>query len=395
MRFAGPNPFPQAVIDRDLISGIVRRYLEPTFQCEVQVIRSAAGHEHPIVVVPPHGAVPICSKAGGPEVNGKPRGIAQGVYYGRRTGPESAPLLTPSDWNPIIRRCVAHERTSILSAIDAAIRGPGGAAPITADALKAWHDAAHAVFLADVAARPEFSDLASAHWQLSYAIEQEGGQQLDPSQLVTILRQVNAEVNDFVRTGWSMFYVFDVPEIRPFFRTDPASGEGEGDFLECAIIRDTRANQSIRLPDMWRVAPNGKATLVRNYWEDLADTNHHFKLNPGTWFSPNMLVRSLAEFIRHARGLAERFDVPTTVSFRIEWHGLNGRRVHDPWGLWWNAWISRANERVSTGSWPVTMLSDAWPEIVAELAAPAMRLFTTDFVISPEWVRGQAPNWLR
>src|SRR5450755_143840 len=69
MEICPPNPFSKVTYDHDLIAGIVKKYLEPTFHCDVQIVRSTAGKDFPIVIVPPHGAVPICSNAGGPEVN--------------------------------------------------------------------------------------------------------------------------------------------------------------------------------------------------------------------------------------------------------------------------------------------------------------------------------------
>src|ERR1043166_516500 len=50
MNFDGPNPFPTVVYDRDLIAGIVKRYLEPPFQCDVHTITSTAGNDHPVVI---------------------------------------------------------------------------------------------------------------------------------------------------------------------------------------------------------------------------------------------------------------------------------------------------------------------------------------------------------
>jgi hypothetical protein len=383
------------LIGHDLIAGIVRKYLEPPFQCEVQIVRSSAGNEHPIVIVPPHGAVPICSKASGPVVDGKSRGISQGVYYGRKPGPESAPLASAAEWAPIIRRCVSHERAAIMAAIDAAIRGPGSAPPSVGDALKTWQDSAQAAFLQDIVERKQDANLAKWHWQLSYAVDRADAQKLDPNGLLDVLRQVNGEVRDLVRTGWSMFHIFDVEGARPFFQTDPASGLGDVDFLECSLMRDARTQPPlVKFPDMWRVSPDGRATLIRNYWEDDLGTNQHFGLAPGTWFSPNILVRSLAEFVRHARSLAERFNEPTTVSFRVEWHGLRGRVIRDPWNMWLDQWTARGDDRVATGSWPITMLKDAWPEIVADLAAPAIRAFTTEISLSAVWVRGQSAKWL-
>jgi Putative DNA-binding domain len=202
MQFVGPNPFPKVVYDRDLIAGVVKKYLEPPFQCDVQIVRSAAGNDHPIVIVPPHGAAPICAKASGPIVVGKTTGIMQGVYYVRKPGPESAPILTAAEWAPIIRRCAMHERTAILGAIDAAMRGANTAPSNTTDTLKTWHDAAHAVFLKDIAEQQAPAELAKWHCQFSYAIERGDGRQLDPKHLREILRQVNAEGRDLVRTGW-------------------------------------------------------------------------------------------------------------------------------------------------------------------------------------------------
>jgi predicted HTH transcriptional regulator len=40
-----PSPFAKT-IDRDIISSIVKKYLEPTFQCDVTFVRSSAGNEH-------------------------------------------------------------------------------------------------------------------------------------------------------------------------------------------------------------------------------------------------------------------------------------------------------------------------------------------------------------
>ncbi len=65
-----PNPNGPSSLDsfsRDEISSIVKRYLVPTFQCEVYHIESTATKiVHPVIWVPSHGAVPICTKADGP-----------------------------------------------------------------------------------------------------------------------------------------------------------------------------------------------------------------------------------------------------------------------------------------------------------------------------------------
>jgi hypothetical protein len=75
-RTANPSlQFPLKTFERDNISSIVQTYLTPTFQCEVYLVTSRTGITHPVVWVPSHGAIPVCSKADGPhDQNGRPQG---------------------------------------------------------------------------------------------------------------------------------------------------------------------------------------------------------------------------------------------------------------------------------------------------------------------------------
>jgi hypothetical protein len=114
-------------------ANVVKKYLEPPLQCDVFILESALGNEHPVIVVPPHGAAPVCAKASGPFVNGKTLGIVKGTHYIRKTGPESAPIENANEWSALIRRCVMHERTAILAAIDASLRGLPSAISQSAD----------------------------------------------------------------------------------------------------------------------------------------------------------------------------------------------------------------------------------------------------------------------
>jgi hypothetical protein len=392
MEFAGPNPFPKVVFDRDLVAGIVKRYLEPTFQCDVRIITSRTGNSHPVIIVPPHEATPICAKAGGPEINGKPKGIAQGMYYTRKAGPESSPILTVAEWAPIIRRCAMHERASILSAVDAALRGSNTVSSAVADVLKVWHDAARPIYEKDIADRGLPPFYSTSFYQMSYAIERANGQVLNLDGLIEILRQVNAEVRDLVATGWSMFYSFSQVGSAPLFQTDEKSGQGEIDFLECAHLRDF--DPTVLATDMWRVSADGKATIIRSYLEDNAAFVPQTSLAQGTWFSPQMMVSELAEFVRHARGLAERFNEATTVHFRCEWRGLEKRVLYDPLGHFLRRDRAKRDHRVSSGAWPITALANSLEEIVAELGQPVIRNFSNDFVITPQWVKGQRKRWL-
>jgi hypothetical protein len=138
--------FPLKTFERDSISSIVKRYLTPTFQCEVDFITSRAGTTHPVVWVPSHGAVPVCSKADGPpDAKGRPQGINIATYYIRAPGPQSVPITAPEQWEPLVRRCIVHERTTLVGMFDSLLRAPPPPSPT--DALKRWHERADARFI--------------------------------------------------------------------------------------------------------------------------------------------------------------------------------------------------------------------------------------------------------
>jgi hypothetical protein len=333
----------------------------------------------------------FCAKANGPLVGNKTAGIVQGAYYTRKPGPASEQIQSAAEWAPIIRRCVRHERAAILGALDAALRGTEPSPSSVYDALTKWHDAAHTAFLKDAAVQAVRPNLARWHWQVSYAIERGDGQLLDPQGIIEILRQVCSEVADTVRSDWKMIDPLGVPPLAPYFQVDAATGQGDMEFLELSTLR---SEQSDLLTDMWRVSPDGKVTVIREYWEDMFLVQNS---PAGTCISPEWMVKSLAEIVRHARALTERFDNPTTVLIRCEWHGLSDRRLHTPPYRGWlfRNFVSRSEDRASTGSYPVTMLTTGWPDIVAGLVAPLMRCFATDQMITADRIRNDSSTWLR
>lgn len=393
LTFAGPNPFSNVKYDRDTISSIVKKYLEPPFQCDMQMVRSSSGNDHPVIYVPPHGEAPICAIASGPHVNGKPKGIVQGAYYIRKVGPESAQISAAGEWGPLIRRCVTHDRASLLSSLDAAIRGIQTPNVTSAATMESWHAAAKAAFLA-LSKEKQRSDLINCHWQMTYAIEKsDATEEVSRDRLTSVLNEIHHEALDTVNTGWSMFYPFTRPGIQPIFVTDQATGYGDNDFLETALLKDSE--DRVTHPDFWRISADGKATIIRNYAEDGSDINQHFQLTPGTWFSPNILARSLAEFVRHARGMAQRFESATSITFLCEWVGLSKRKIYDPWSFWSYEYPARADQRRFSKSFPIPALTNDWHSMVSDLAAPALRVFSNDFNLSTGWIAKQAPTWRR
>ena len=318
------------IYSRDVFSGIVRRYLTPRFQCPVLHVAAGNGNEFPIVIVPGHGSVPIATKADGPKgKSGGPQGIRAGVHYIRKPGPESAPIIGAEEWAPLMRRCVLNDREGLLR--DFSILMHQREQPILDDGkrLAEWHQNGERWFLEllpdDIGTRWSTS-LADNRYQLSYLISTEEKEMLETGELARILEEINVDVRSTVWTGWSMFYPFTRPDIAPNVYPENLDGTG-GDVMECNLLVD--GNFDTSLPDYWRLAPDGRVTLVRAYREDRMRSARSLQHKSGKWLSPETVVRETTELVTHARLLARYFVAPTRISFRCTWLGLRGREFAD------------------------------------------------------------------
>ena len=375
--------------NHDTFNSIIKRYLLPAFECRVVKVTSSAGQEYPVVDVPGHEAMPVCAVRDGPQdEKGKPQGLRSETYYIRALGPESAPITSPQQWPALIRRCTLNDREALLSQISYILQGDQAGVPGVEERLSAWDKANEQRFDALLKAAQGFDwpvPLANNHYRLSYLIQHEG-QNTSIDQLRPRLEKINHEVRDTVWTGWSMFYPFTPPEIAAAVHPENPDGSGD-DLLETNLIGNGKFDSS--MPDFWRVAPDGRATLVRGYREDV-----RFE-DPGAWLSPETVLRETAELVRHARAFARHFPTASTVSFRCKWTGLNERQIRDfdP-SKYWPSRAATADTRITSGEWPVVKLNTDWHQIVAELGCPILNLFGLNFC-SAKLVADMAPRFIK
>ena len=391
------RPTDVRIYNRDVFSDIVRRYLTPRFQCEVTQVTAANGDDFPIVRVPGHGSVPIAVKADGPKGrSGGPQGIRAGVYYIRKPGPESAPIIGAEEWAPLIRRCVLNDRDGLLRDFSTLMHQRDQSILDGGRQLAKWHRKGELRFLEllpdDIASRWPVS-INENRYQLSYLISAEEEEALQVGELARILEEINVEVRATVWTGWSMFYPFTRPDIAPKLYPENVDGTG-GDVLECNLLVDGEFD--ISLPDYWRLAPDGRVTLVRAYREDRARSATSLQRTSGAWLSPETVVRETTELVTHARLLARYFEEPTRISFRCTWLGLRGRQFadFDPAIYWGQGHIASADRRTTEGEWPVAMMAASWSRIVSELCSPVLNLFGFTRC-SAEFVKGLAPRFVK
>ncbi len=383
------RPASLEAYNHDAISSIVKRYLAPTFDCHVASVENSAGLEFRIIHVPGHGAAPVCARSHGPQdEKGKPQGIIAGTYYIRAPGPESVAITSMEQWSALIRRCVLSDRDALLREMVGVMRG-GEPTPTNAERLAAWEAAVAKRFEELLGAAKDFKwplPLSDAHCQFSYLIAHE-----DPpipiGDMRQLLEKMNYEVRDTVWTGWSMFYPFTRSEIAAAVHPEEPDGSGM-DLLETNLIGQVQFDTG--LPDFWRVAPDGRASLVRGYREDVR------LAEPGKSLSPLTVLRETTELVRHARALARRFPTATTVAFQCTWLGLRGREIRDlgstvDWGF---GRIAAADRRVTKGEWSVAQLNADWYTVVADLGCPILALFGINYC-SADMVLRMTPKFVK
>jgi hypothetical protein len=119
----GATALDAKLFGEDAISAIVKRHLDPRFQCPIEWTESG-GVSYPVVIVPGHGSRPVIAIADGPQdQKGRPIGIREGALYIRSAGPESIAIRRPDDWTALLERCLRH-RADLLANIMRQAIGP-------------------------------------------------------------------------------------------------------------------------------------------------------------------------------------------------------------------------------------------------------------------------------
>ena len=382
---------------RDAITGIIDKYLSPTFQCDVFVARRKERNPYPVVRVPSHKSVPICSKRNGPHdpQNNNPQGIRMGQYYIRVPGPKSKAIETPEQWRDLIHRCVVNESESLLQSIGKLLREPTIIPESEAIQFRDWHDRIHNKYLA----LPESStqqwpvSIMLSHYQFSYRIIESGGHTKHTvATLSEAIRSAGEAVKNVVWTGWSMFYQFTRKEIKPHILVDEKMGEGI-EVIETNLLGKTYTPTTV--PDFWQITLDGRATIIRPYREDRTPVPHLEErgIRPGMWLSPNTLIREVYELVTHAKELAKAFTYAESVEFQCSWFGLKDRRMADfkP-GVCWDDRRCHAVSRNTGGHFAVEQITADTNSVVVSLAAPVLILFD-GYETTVEWVEHLRPSF--
>ena len=202
-------PPRETEITQDAVSGIVRRYAEPAFQCEVHVVTSSATNvQHPIIVVPGGMREPVMSKRDGPP-------LRQHAFYVRKPGPQSEEPRTAAEWRELLNRCVLANQDELLDAIrtmigqqrDSAIPTPNISDDLRnycAESNARWAELASDLPPLDPARFPD------GYWEIGLSIVG-----TPPVSGLSVLKTKVEESERVVFSGWPLFITLEREELKP------------------------------------------------------------------------------------------------------------------------------------------------------------------------------------
>lgn len=312
-RFAGRNPYQEDAYSQDAINGIVRRYADPAFHCEVHGVPANSADECTVVVVPGGHDVPVRAKRGGPNGNH----VAESAYYVRLPGPESAVPKCGKDWDLLIRRCLRNAKGELLEDFRRVLRGDAGEVEDdSGDELALWAEEAEGLLRARIekheAASDETDPFRQGYFAFVYTIDG-----LSEVQGLRDFRDTLASIRGL--TGGPPWRVYEDVEVAPKVQGDAIEHFSSGYF--------------------WRAHPEGRLFQATIFQED--ELSERRDVTPGRDFSVSLPIWRLGEALHHAeQAVAVLGTEGARVHFRARWVGLAGRRLvawpdrHFNWDLW-------------------------------------------------------------
>jgi hypothetical protein len=385
--YSEPHPSDLRNYSQDIINGIVFRYLEPAFHCNVYLVNSAVTRkQYPVVRVPPHGAQPVCAKSDGPLVDKQRVGVTRGTHYVRVPGPKSVPINTPELWRQILHRCVLSERDQLLSSISRLFEGPSVIS--TESPLNGFLD--HVIARWDESQREGWTvDPKENRSALGFEFISADGEPLQPVALGSLAKAIRdaSHAADAECEGFQSFDTYGGLSSPVVVLVDELEG-----YETVSVYHD---DSYLFAPSVWCVLNSGIGAEVRPYHEDtnwirdLVAERSSRKWQPGTRLSPRFQATRVYSFVAFVRHLASSFPTAKRVRFMADYNGLAGREIDDARiGLRYSRDRKSATKRRRTQieTTVESLLGEGASATAAALINPVLRLFD-GWEVSGQFVR--------
>ena len=377
------SPENLELFSQDIINGIVQRYAEPPFHCDVYLVeRPSDGFQYPVILIPGDHTVPIRAAKSGPGE----KHVQQYTYYTRSPGPSSRPINSAREWDDVIGRCIRNRREELVDNFRELLFGHPSQVDLGGgldkegkppeDLLKQWTDDSLERWKTLISERLENekpSRFDNGTWWVAYRIIDDFPKPT-LSEFLEILRTVKGR-----ESGWPPWWVPTKQGIEPF----PYNGSIECCLFEKLSVGGERYSDAAH-SDFWRASPSGNMFLVRGYQEDGADAKVR-GIEPGTIFDLTLPVWRVGECLLHAERLGQRLAGENSeIEIMINWAGLSNRTLTswaNPHRMMFGTDISHQESITTKSTIKCKSIGANLPEIVQALTTPLYEIF--DFFTPP------------
>jgi hypothetical protein len=206
--------------------------------------------------------------------------------------------------------------------------------------------------------------------------------------LRTRTREASISASDEMNNGLAPFEFIESPDLRPkvalFGNVDGYS----------SLALPAKDNY-VQYPVMWRLSADGRGADVGGYEEDNAwvksavEDKSSRRWPPGKKLSPRIQAERAYHLVSFVRSLATAFPDATSCQLAVEYRGLTGRNIEDPWrGTYYSRSYTSAENcrRVVITSSLAALAGDGADRAAAQLISPVFRLFD-GWEVHPEYIR--------
>ena len=302
-------------ITQDDVNAAIRRYAEPSFQCDLRYARHPGTDvSHPVITVPGSFAVPVMTKRACEGV------FAEHRYYIRKPGPVSQEPLSADEWKTLINRCVRAAREDMLESFRLIVTGQAetqAATEGTIEQLQAYaadaHDRWQALISGEKVDAP--CRFPRGYYEMSFALVD-----AQPTEDLRTVKDRMRTADQTNLTGWPPFMDIGIRGLSP---------RPHEDFLEAwlgGLPDDRERFTDSNTCDYWRASRDGRLYTIRGYDEDVSegDTPADGILYVTSPFS------GVAEGLLFAHRLAETYGEVEQIAVHCRFTGLDGRQMVTP-----------------------------------------------------------------
>ena len=301
-------------ITQDAINSIVRRYADPPFHCQLNLIsHPETSVVHPVISAPSDQSVPVISKR---DCQGT---IQQHRCYVRKPGPISEEPKTAEEWRTLFRRCVQANREEMLSAIRSIVMGRAETEVPASSSIQEFEDFRTTSFERWKTITRDLDPDSPERFPNGYYEVSVHFVDAKPADNIAVLNQRLSQARRIKLTGWTPF----LEMVREGWRPYPLKGH-----IEAWTGRRTDEYNTPRDPqfaDFWRASLKGQLYTIRGYTEDSLEDRR--RVLPGSIIDVTLPVWRVGEILYFAARFHDEFEDARAVLINCRFTGLAGRSI--------------------------------------------------------------------